>query len=151
MNENFARQAQEFFGVAKDVRIPDNVQAFAEESVAKTREAYQKLNTAAKDGARAIEEVVLTAQAGAKALGDKVINNFSANTEALFDAAQAMARARTLPEAARLQADFMQQQLAIANAQTKELLELSAKIAKQTFETMNAAGTKTIEQLRKTA
>jgi hypothetical protein len=151
MNENFARQTRELFGVAKDVRIPDNVQAFAEESVAKTREAYQKINTVAKDGVKVIEEVVLTAQAGAKALGEKVLSNASANTEAVFDAAQAIARARTLPEVARLQADFMQQQIAVANAQTKELFELSAKIAKQTFETMNAAATKTFEQLRKTA
>jgi hypothetical protein len=151
MNESFARQAKEFFSVAKDVRIPDNVQALAEESVAKTREAYQKINTAAKDGAKVFEEVVLTAQAGAKAFGEKVLSNASANTEAAFDAAQAIARARTLPEVARLQADFMQQQLAIANAQTRELFELSAKIAKQTFETMNAAATRTFEQLRKTA
>ena len=151
MNENFARQTRELFGVAKDVRIPDNVQAFAEESVAKTREAYQKINTVAKDGVKVIEEVVLTAQAGAKALGEKVLSNATANTEAVFDAAQAIARARTLPEVARLQADFMQQQIAVANAQTKELFELSAKIAKQTFETMNAAASKTFEQLRKTA
>jgi hypothetical protein len=149
MNENFARQAKELFGAAKDVRIPDNVQAIAEESVTKTRQAYQKINTVAKDGAKVLEEVVLTAQAGAKALGEKVISNANANTEAVFDAAQAIARARTLPEVARLQAEFMQQQLAVANAQTRELFELSAKIAKQTLETMNAAATKTFEQLRK--
>jgi phasin len=150
MNESFARQAQEFFGVGKDVRIPDNVQALAEESVVKSREVYQKINTAAKDGAKVFEEVVLTAQAGAKALGEKVLNNASANTEAAFDAAQAIARARTLPEVARLQADFMQQQFAVANAQTKELFELSAKVARQTFETINAATAKSFAQLRKT-
>jgi hypothetical protein len=151
MNETFARQAREMFGDAKNARIPDGVQAFAEESVAKSRDAYQKINTVAKDGVRVIEEVVLTTQAAAKALGEKVISNATANADAAFDAAQAIARARTLPEVARLQADFMQQQLAIANAQTKELFELSAKIAKQTLETVNAAATQTFEQLRKTA
>jgi hypothetical protein len=142
MNETFARQAREMFGDAKDARIPDNVQAFAEQSVAQTRQAYQKINTVAKDGAKVLEEVVLTAQAGAKALGEKVISNANSNTEAAFDAAQAIARARTLPEVARLHADFMQQQFAIANAQTHELFELSAKIAMQTLETVNAAATK---------
>lgn len=151
MNETFTRQAREMFGAGKDVRIPDNVQAFAEQNVAKTREAYQKINTVAKDGAKALEEFVLTAQAGAKAFGDKVVNNASANAEAAFDAAQAIARARTLPEAARLQVDFMQQQFAVGHAQTRELFELSAKIAKQTFETMNSVATKTFEQVRKTA
>ena len=75
------------------------------------------------------------------------MTNANANTEALFDAAQAIARAKTLPEAARLQADFVQQQTAAASAQTKEFFELSSKVAKQTFETMNAAAAKTFEQL----
>ena len=151
MNEQFTRQAQEMFNVAKDARIPENIQAFAEESVAKTRDAYQKINAVAKDNAKAMEEMMLTAQAGARSLGEKVLTNTAANTEAVFDAAQAIARARTLPEAARLQADFMQQQLAIASAQTKELFELSAKVARQTFESVNAATAKSFEQLKKTA
>ena len=151
MNEQFTRQAQEMFNVAKDARIPENIQAFAEESVAKTRDAYQKINAVAKDNAKAMEEMMLTAQAGARSLGEKVLTNTAANTEAVFDAAQAIARARTLPEAARLQADFMQQQLAIASAQTKELFELSTKVARQTFESVNAATTKSFEQFKKTA
>jgi hypothetical protein len=150
MSESFARQAREMFSDAKDARIPDNVQALAEESVAKTREVYQKISTVAKDSVKVIEEVVLTAQAGAKALGEKVISNANANTDAALDAAQAIARARTLAEVARLQADFMQQQMAIANAQTRELFEMSAKIAMQTLGTVNAAVAKTFEQLGKT-
>ena len=151
MNEQFTRQAQEMLNAAKDVRIPENVQAFAEESVAKTREAYNKMNATAKDSAKLLEEMMLTAHAGAKALGEKVLSNTSANTEAAFDAAQAMARCRSIPEAARLQADFMQQQLAVASAQTKELLELSAKVARQTFDSVNTATAKAFEQAKKTS
>jgi phasin len=148
MTESFARQAREMFGDGKDARIPDNVHAFAEEGIAKTREAYQKINTVAKDSAKVLEQAVLTAQAGATVLGEKLISNANTNTEAAFDAVQAIARARTLPEVARLQADFMQQQLAIANAQTKELFDLSAKFAKQTFETVNSAANKTLGEDR---
>lgn len=149
MNEQFTRQAQEMFNVAKDARIPENMQVFAEESVAKTREAYAKLSTVAKDGAAALEEVVLASQAGAKAIGEKVLHNTAVNTESLFDAAQAMARAKTLPEAFRLQANFFQQQVAAASAQTKELFDLSSKVAKQTLETVNTAATKSFEQMKK--
>jgi phasin len=151
MNEHFTRQAQDMFNAAKDVRIPENLQAFAEDSVVKTREAYQKMNTVAKDSAKVIEEVMLAAHAGAKAIGEKVLQNTAVNTEAAFDAAQAIARARTLPEAARLQADFVQQQLAAAGAQSRELLELSTKVAKQTFESVNAAATKSFDQLKKSS
>lgn len=149
MNEQFTRQAQDILAAAKDARIPENVQAIAEESVAKTREAYNKLSTVAKDNVKVLEEVMLATHAGAKAIGEKVLQNSVVNTEAAFDAAQAIARAKTFPEAARLQANFMQQQLAVASSQTKELFELSTKVAKQTFETFNVAATKSFEQLKK--
>jgi hypothetical protein len=149
MNEQFTRQAQDILAAAKDARIPENVQAFAEESVAKTREAYNKLSTVAKDNVKVLEEVMLATHAGAKAIGEKVLQNSVVNTEAAFDAAQAIARAKTFPEAARLQANFVQQQLAVASSQTKELFELSTKVAKQTFETLNVAATKGFEQLKK--
>jgi hypothetical protein len=149
MNEQFTRQAQDILAAAKDARIPENVQAFAEESVAKTREAYNKLSTVAKDNVKVLEEVMLATHAGAKAIGEKVLQNSVVNTEAAFDAAQAIARAKTFPEAARLQANFVQQQLAVASSQTKELFELSTKVAKQTFETLNVAATKSFEQIKK--
>jgi phasin len=151
MNDQFTRQAQDMFNAAKDARIPENVQHMAEDGVAKSREAYVKLNAAAKDGAKVVEDMVVSAQNNAKLLGEKVLHNTTANTEAAFDAAQAIARARSLPEAAKLQADFMQQQFAVASNQTKEFFELSSKLAKQSFETMNTVATKSFEQAKKNA
>ena len=148
MNEQFTRQAQDMFAAAKDARIPENIQAFAEDSITKSREAFTKLQAVAQDNAKATEEVMLAAQAGAKALGEKVVHNTAVNAQAVFDAAQAIARAKTVPEAARLQANFVQQQLAVAGAQTKELFELSTKVARQTFETMSTASAKNFEQFK---
>jgi hypothetical protein len=45
----------------------------------------------------------------------------------------------------------MQQQFAAAGAQTKELFELSTKMMKQTFETINTAATKTLDQVKRSA
>lgn len=149
MNEQFTRQAQDMFRAAQDGKIPETIQAMAEDGVAKTREAYQKIHTATKDNAKVVEEFVLAAQAGAKAIGEKVIQNTAANTEAVFDAAQAIARARSLPEAARLQADFMQQQMAAASSQTKELFELSTRVTRQAIESVNAAAARSLDQLKR--
>ena len=149
MNEQFTRQAQDMFRAAQDAKIPEQFQAIAEDGVAKTREAYQKIQSATKDNAKVVEEFVLAAQAGAKAIGDKVIENTTANTEAVFDAAQAIARARSLPEFARLQADFMQQQMAVASSQTKELFEISQRLTRQTMESVNAAATRSFETLKR--
>lgn len=148
MND-FARQTQEFFSAAKEARIPDQVQAIAEDSVSKARETYGKFNTVAKDGVKVIEEVIIAAQAGAKSIGDKVLKNTETNTEAAFQAAEALARAKTLPEFLRLQTVFVQQQLTTAGAQSKELFELSTKVAQQTLDSLNTAATKTFEQIKK--
>ncbi len=148
MNDQFTRQAQEMLAAAKEARIPENVQAFAEDSVAKTRDAYTKMSMATQDGVKAVQEIMLAAQAGAKSLGEKVLHTASVNAEAAFDAAEAMAKAKTVPEMARLQASFVQQQLAAASAQTKEFFELSNKIGRQTLESMNAAATKSFEQMK---
>ena len=149
MTDQFTQQAQEIFAAAKEARVPANVQAIVENSVAKTREAYSTMNSAAKDGVKVLEDVMVAAHAGAKTIGEKILRNTEANAEAAFDVARAISRAGTLPEVVRLQTSFLQNQFAVASAQTKELLELSAKVAQQTFETMNSAATRTFEQIRK--
>ena len=133
----------------KKSEIPQNVQVIVENSVAKTREAYSTMNSAAKDGVKVLEDVMVAAHAGAKTIGEKILRNTETNAEAAFDAARAISRAGTLPEVVRLQTSFLQNQFAIASAQTKELFELSTKVAQQTFETMNSAATRTFEQIRK--
>jgi hypothetical protein len=54
-----------------------------------------------------------------------------------------------VPEFARLQATFIQQQLAAASTQSKEFFELSSKLSRQTLEGMNAVATKTFDQMKK--
>ncbi len=146
--QDFTRQAQEMFTAGKDAKVPENMSAFAEDAVAKSRDAFHKMSAAAKDNAKVVEDVMLTTQAGAKSIGEKIMANTLANTEAAFEAAQAMARARTFPEIARLQANYWQQQFAVAGSQSKELFELSSKVAKQTFETVGSATAKSFEQMK---
>ena len=59
-----------------------------------------------------------------------------------------MAKAKTVPEMARLQATFIQQKISTASAQTKEFFELSNKIGRQTLESMNAVASKTFDQMK---
>lgn len=96
--QDFTRQAQEMFTAGKDAKVPENISAFAEDAIAKSRDAYHKFAALAKDNAKVAEEVLLTTQAGAKSIGEKIVANTFANTEAAFEAAQAMARARTFPK-----------------------------------------------------
>jgi hypothetical protein len=148
MNDFVRRQAEEFLNAASSARVPENVQVMAEESVAKAREAYDRFSSAAKDQAKVAEEILLATQAGAKAIGTKVLDNAAINTGAAFDAAQALAKARSLPEAARVQADFVQKQFSMAGEQTRELFELSTRVFRQTFETANLAASKAFDRMK---
>jgi hypothetical protein len=125
------------------------MQHMAEETVTKSREMFHKFSAVAKDSAKVVEDMILASTAGNKAIGEKMLQNTISNTEAAFDAAQAMARAKTLPEAIQIQAKYLQQSMAVASTQTKDLLELTTKVAKQNFEMMNSAATKSFEHLRK--
>lgn len=149
MNDQFTRQAQEMFSAAKDARIPENIQALAEDGVTKAREAFDKFQVFSKDGVKTVENVMLAAQAGARSIGEKVLRQVEVNTEAALDAAEAIARAKTVPEMFKLQSSYMQQQMTATANQFKELFELSSKVAQQTFETLNSAASKTFEQMKK--
>ena len=96
--QDFTKQAQEMFSAGKDAKVPENVSAFAEDAIAKSRDAYRKFTAMAKDNAKVAEEVMLDDLGRAKSIGEKIVANTLANTEAAFEAAQAMARARTFPE-----------------------------------------------------
>lgn len=151
MNEHFTRQAEQFMQAAKAAKIPENIQAMAEEGVARSQEAFETFKVAAKDHAKTAEELALTAQAGMKSISTKILDNAVVNADAAFDAARAIARAGSIPEALRLQAEFVQRQFSVAGAQTKELFELSTRVATQAFETASEATAKTVEKARKRA
>lgn len=149
MNEHFTRQAEQFFNAAKEARVPENVQAMVADGVSKTREVYEKAASVARDQAKVAEDMVLNGQASAKNLGSKLIENAVANTEAAFEAAQAMARARSLPEAAKIQADFMQRQMALAGQQTREFFEISTRMAQETMQSLNSAAQRSMDAVKK--
>ncbi len=149
MGQKFAKQTEEFFHAAENARMPESVQAMAEDGVAKSRAAYTMMASAAKDASKAMEEVASVTQNGARQIGEQVFANVSMNTEAAFKAAEMMARSRTLPEAAKVQAEFMQAQMAKATEQTREFYELSARVAKEAFESFSTVAQKSFEQVRK--
>ena len=149
MNEHIAWQTQAFLADVANTKVPAEVQAIVQDGVAKARETFTTWSAAAQSGTKAIDEVMQVSRAGAKSIGDEVFSNAQAAAEAAFDAAHQIARAKTLPEAAQLQAKFVQEQLANASQQGKGLFELSAKIAQETTNALTAFATKSAADLKK--
>jgi hypothetical protein len=63
----------------------------------------------------------------------------ASNTEAAFNAAEAVARASSLQEIATLQGDFLRLFLAQTSEQTKEFVDLSTRATQHVLETMQGA------------
>jgi phasin len=149
MQDEMARQARDVLTAVTKSEVPAEVQAFAQESVAKARDAYTKWNAGAEKGAKALEELIHLAQSSAKSVGEQALGNVHANTDAAFDAAGQLARARTLQEAVQLQAKFVQTKMGIAGAQGKALFELTLKIAKEVADGLIAIAASTAGDFKK--
>jgi hypothetical protein len=132
-------QAEKLF---KDLRVPDNAQAFAQQGVAASKEFYTKAAAVAQDGAKAMSEIADTAWGSTKILNEKIAQNLAANAEAAFGAAQAIAAAKSLPEIAKLQSEFFQKFAAQAAEQTREFLDLSTRATQHLFEKAKSAASK---------
>ena len=135
-------QAEQFL---KDARLPENVQAIAQQGVAKTHELYSKSAAAAHESAKVLTEVAETAWGSTKMLNDKLAQNLTANIEASFVAAHAIAKAQSLPEAFKLQAEFFQKLMAQTSEQTKEFLDLSSRATQHVFERVQAAASNAVK------
>lgn len=127
--------AERFFN---EVRVPENVQAIAQQGVAQTKELFTKGTLAAQDGAKAMTEIADTAWGSTKMLQEKFVQNVQANAEATFVAAQAIATAKSLPEIVRLQTEFLQRISTQANEQTKEFFDLSTRASQHVMEKVQA-------------
>jgi hypothetical protein len=145
MGSNAFSQGHKFLSNAG---VPENVQAIAQQSVAASQELYMKAASAAQDSTRIATEIADTAWGSTKMLHEKLTRNFAANTEALFAAAHAIARAKSLPEMARLQSEFLQKLAAQSAEQAKEFADLSARAAQLVFEKVQTAAARSINPIR---
>ena len=146
VNQEFGNQAfdqiDKFF---KGAQVPQNVQALTQQGVAASKDFYSKSAAALQDGATVVTEIADTAWGSTKLLNEKIVQNLTANAEAAFSAAQAIAAAKSLPEIAKLQSEYFQKFAAKAAEQTKEFFDLSARATQNVFEKAQAAATKSFK------
>ena len=146
MAVEFTKQAEQLLKAAREARIPDNVKAIAEEGLTNSRKAYDTLHSATREHAQHADTLIASVQAGGKTIADTLLAHSATNAEATFNAALKIVRAPTLPEAARLQAEFVQSHIATATQQTQELFQLSSKVASSAMEQFQTAASKMFAQ-----
>jgi phasin len=110
--------------------IPAEMRNVAEHTVVQARQAFENFIEAAQKAASKWEEQAAAAQAGAKDAGGRVMSFAEQNMARSFDFAQRLTRAKDLEEMMRLQAEFVQSQMATLTEQAKEIGESASQAAK---------------------
>jgi phasin len=127
---------------AINFQVPEQMRAFAEKGVVQARESYVRLKDAAETQNEAIEAAFSSVSKGAGDYSAKLLDMVKTNTEATFDLAQSLVGAKSLPEAFEVLTSHARKSVETVTAQTKELVELSQKVATDSVEPIKASASK---------
>ena len=123
-------------------QVPEQMRAFAEKGVSQARDNYAKFKDAAESHNGTIEAVFSTASKGFSEYSAKLMDFYKTNTNATFDFAQELVGVKSLSSAMELWSSHTRKQVEAFTAQTKEIAELTQKIATETAEPIKANASK---------
>jgi phasin len=122
--------------------VPEQMRAFAEKGVSQARDNYAKFKDVAESHNGTIEAVFSNASKGASEYSAKLMEIMKANTTTTLDFAQALIGVKSPSEAMELWTSHAKQQFETFTANTKELTELTKKVATETAEPIKASASK---------
>jgi phasin len=109
--------------------IPKEMRSMAEASIEQARKAFEKFLAGAHETVGSFEQRGATVRAGAKDVGAKAISYAEKNVQASLDYAQALLKAKDLPEVMRLHAEYVQAQMRSLAEQATELGQVMSRAA----------------------
>jgi phasin len=122
--------------------VPEQMRAFAEKGVSQARDNYAKFKDAAETHNGTIEAVFTTASKGISEYTAKLMEMMKAGTTANLDFAQALFGVKSPTEAMELWTSHAKTQYETFTAHSKELAELTKKVATETVEPIKANASK---------
>ena len=122
--------------------VPEQMRAFAEKGVSQARDSYAKFKDVAASHNGTIEAVFSSASKGASEYSAKLMEIMKAGTTANLDFAQALIGVKSPSEAMELWSSHAKKQFETFTASTKELAELTKKVATETVEPIKTSASK---------
>jgi phasin len=122
--------------------VPEQMRALAEKGVSQARDNYAKFKDVAETHNGTIEAVFSTVSKGASEYSAKLMEIMKANTTATLDFAQALIAVKSPSEAMELWSSHAKKQFETFTANTKDLAELTKKVATETAEPIKASASK---------
>jgi phasin len=144
--ERHPKSNGQFEALALDTVFPEAARAFAEKTVAQTREAYDRSKDALEGAVNTMEKSFDAAGQGAIALNRKIIDIAQRNLNSGFDLAKNLAGAKNLAEMVELQAVYWRKQFGALATQAEEVRALSTKVTADTAEPIKAHATSSMEE-----
>ena len=117
--------------------IPTEMRAFAEQSVAQARKAFESFIDAANQAMGQIQGRAQAAQSSATEIAHKSLTYAEKNVESTFDFAQKLMQAKDASQIMALQSEYLSRQMQTLSTQVQDLGQSAAKIV------VDAAKTKT--------
>ena len=123
-------------------QAPEQMRAFAEKGLSQARDSYAKFKDVAESHNGTIEAVFGSVGKGASEYSAKLLEFMQANTTATFDFAQELLGVKSPSEAMELWTSHAKKQFEAFTGYSKELTELTQKIATETAEPIKASASK---------
>ena len=108
--------------------MPAEMRAFAEKGLEQARTAFDAFVSAAQQAATVTQTQVMTAQSGAREIGQLALRFAERNIATSFEFAQKLMHAKDAAEVASLHADYVRGQMAALNDQAQELGRQAGKM-----------------------
>jgi phasin len=122
--------------------VPEQVRAFAEKGVSQARDNYARFKDVAESNNSTMEAVFSNATKGYSEYSAKLMEIVKANTSASLDFAQELVSVKTPSEALELWTSHAKKQFEAYSAWSKELTELSQRVATETVEPIKSNASK---------
>jgi phasin len=122
--------------------VPEQMRAFAEKGVSQARDNYARFKDVAESHNSTMEAVFSNASKGYSEYSSKLMEIVKANTSASLDFAQELVSVKTPSEALELWTGHAKKQFEAFAAWSKELTELSQRVATDTVEPIKANANK---------
>jgi len=110
--------------------MSNEMRNFAEKSVEQARAAFDSFVSAAQQAVNTAQSQAVTAQTGARDVGELAMRFAERNISSSFQFAQRLFQAKDAQEVARLHAEYVSSQMAALAEQAKELSQKATSMAK---------------------
>ncbi|HXD46184.1 MAG TPA: phasin family protein [Pseudolabrys sp.] len=108
--------------------MPAEMRAFAEKGLEQAKTAFDAFATAAQQAAAATQTQVMSAQSGARELGQLALRYTERNISSSFEFAHKLMHAKDAGEVAALHTDYVSSQMAALSEQAHELGRRAGKM-----------------------